>query len=711
MAGWFTSCAAAVLWASLTATATASSPPALAGAAVGARLLDVPYLPQTDDLCGGAAVAMVLRYWGQPQVYPDDFLPLVDRSASGIRTDVLTADVRRRGWQALLLTGDGAPRADVVRDHVNRGRPVIALVQVAPDRYHYVVIVAFTGDRVILHDPAQAPFRVLSRAEFEPAWAAAGGWALLVMPSAGAAGLAPPPVGGSDVAARRASHIELPLAPVSASTSPMSPCAALVAEMVARGRLGDTAAAEAGLATAVALCPDSPAAWRELAGARFLRQRWAAASEAAVHATRLDPADAQDWDLLATSRFLDGQTAAALDAWNHIGRPTVDLVRIQGARRTRQPVIAAMASLPSRALFTPERLGLAERRLAELPSAALTQVTFRPAAGGLAEVDVIVVEPQSLPRTLVPLVSTAARTAAQRELTVAAVTPTGSGETWTASWRWWQHRPRVGVALAMPSPAGLPGITTVDASWERQTYAVPDPTDSGRLLMSRQARRRGGVRVADWATTRVRWESGLALDTWGRRRHAAIDGALDLRLAQDHVSLRVDAAAWTPIGSGDRFATAGISTSWRSTLDASQPSWHASSGLAAASAAAPLDLWSGAGTGHGRAPLLRAHSLLDDGVVRGGVFGRRLLHGTVEYQLPLVARPGAALRLALFADTATAWRGVDAARARALEVDAGLGARVALPGRAGTARVDVARGLRHGGVVLSAGWQAPWPGR
>ncbi len=26
--------------------------------------LDVPYLPQTDALCGGAAAAMVFRYWG-----------------------------------------------------------------------------------------------------------------------------------------------------------------------------------------------------------------------------------------------------------------------------------------------------------------------------------------------------------------------------------------------------------------------------------------------------------------------------------------------------------------------------------------------------------------------------------------------------------------------------------------------------------------------
>ena len=30
----------------------------------------VPYLPQTNDQCGGAAVAMVFRYWGDAHADP-----------------------------------------------------------------------------------------------------------------------------------------------------------------------------------------------------------------------------------------------------------------------------------------------------------------------------------------------------------------------------------------------------------------------------------------------------------------------------------------------------------------------------------------------------------------------------------------------------------------------------------------------------------------
>src|SRR4029077_10966787 len=63
-------------------------------------VLDVPYVPQGEDLCGGAAAAMVMRYWGERAVYAEAFAPLVDRAAHGIRTGALADDLRRRGWTA-----------------------------------------------------------------------------------------------------------------------------------------------------------------------------------------------------------------------------------------------------------------------------------------------------------------------------------------------------------------------------------------------------------------------------------------------------------------------------------------------------------------------------------------------------------------------------------------------------------------------------------
>lgn len=673
-----------------TGSAMAAAQP-VSGGGGPSRLLDVPYVTQSADLCGGAAVAMVLRYWGARQTFAEDFAPLVDRSAAGIRTDVLAAEVRRRGWRVRDLAG-----GDAVGSEVALGRPVIALVRVSPDRFHYVVVVAWTRDHVVLHDPARAPFRVLSRADFDDAWAAARRWAVTITLAAPSA---------EPLAAEPATEPVLagaPETPVAAAT----PCDALVAAMVTRARAGDPAGAEPGLRAAAALCPRAASVWRELAGVQFLQERWDDASAAARRAADLEPADAPGWDLLATSLYLDGRPDAALDAWNHIGRPIVDLVRVDGARRTRHPIITAVADLPPRAPLTAARLGLARRRLADLPAAASTRVSYRPIANGLAEVDVAVAERAPLPRHWVPITLGAARAALHREAGVAIASPTGSGEVVTASLRWWERRPRVALALVTPSPAGLPGNISVDIAWERQTYRVAAPDDPGRT--EQWTRRRGGVRMGDWLTPWLRWEAGLAIDTWRGRRHGAVSLALDTRAAGDRLAIIAEAGGWSPRGVTRGFAVAGTRASWRSSTDTTRSSWQIESGASVAGTAAPPDLWAGAGTGFGRAPLLRAHPLLDDGVV-DGVFGRRLVHASAEWQRPVGHRALSMVQAALFVDAARAWRG--AGPAVPLQVDAGAGLRIALPRGGGRARVDLARGLRGGGTVFSASWRPPWPGR
>ena len=326
------------------------------------RLLDVPYLPQSEDLCGGAAMAMVLRYWGDRKVQPEDFLALVDRSASGIRTEALTADVKRRGWQAFPLDAASGATGEWIRDHIDRGRPIVALVEVSPNRYHYIVVVGWTREQVIAHDPASAPFQLMSTAEFDRAWTAAGRWAVLVLP-----GDDRPPA-GEEASRERTSTDRSPA---------NGACGPLIQNMVTLARTGQVAAAESGLLAATHLCPRNPAAWRELAGIRFLQSRWGEAASIAEHAAALDPGDEAGWDLVATSRFLNDEPAAALGAWNRIARPAVDLIRVEGVRRTRHPVVVAMLNLPPRSLLTPARLERATRRLDELPSAAATRSPAR----------------------------------------------------------------------------------------------------------------------------------------------------------------------------------------------------------------------------------------------------------------------------------------------------------------------------------------------
>src|ERR1700722_988267 len=90
-------------------------------------LLDVPYLPQTDKLCGGAATAMVLRYWGDAHADAQAFPPLVDRRAGGIVDEALVAAVQQGGWRVERAN----PSIDGLRARLAAREPVIVLI---PDR-------------------------------------------------------------------------------------------------------------------------------------------------------------------------------------------------------------------------------------------------------------------------------------------------------------------------------------------------------------------------------------------------------------------------------------------------------------------------------------------------------------------------------------------------------------------------------------------------
>src|SRR5664279_2564523 len=107
-------------------------------------VLQVPYVAQSELLCGGAAVAMVERWWGRRGVYAEEFAQLVRPASGGIRTTDLVLATRARGWQTQAVRGTPALVQQMLRDSV----PVVALIQVAAARYHYVVIVGWGAEQV-----------------------------------------------------------------------------------------------------------------------------------------------------------------------------------------------------------------------------------------------------------------------------------------------------------------------------------------------------------------------------------------------------------------------------------------------------------------------------------------------------------------------------------------------------------------------------------
>jgi hypothetical protein len=631
-------------------------------------VLDVPYVPQSEELCGGAAVAMVMRYWGATGIHAESFSPLVDRGQKGIRGEELISDLARRGWSATSFRGD----ATLAQGSLEARRPLIALIEDRPGRFHYVVIVSWVSGKVVVHDPARRPFQVLEEQVFLRKWERSGSWTLLALP--------PPAMAG-----KRSGVDETPVAPTAGA------CGAVVDEAVRLANGGRVEDARRLLERATTQCPCEPAPWRELAGVRVLQKDWRRAADEARKALAIDPRDEHAARILATSLYVAGDTTDALGAWNLVGEPTVDLVAVQGLERTRYVVAIRTLSLPAESRLTPDALTRAARRLDSMPSVMGSNVSYTPGADGLAQVTAAVIERPVLPTTVVAAGAMGAHAAIDRELLIEIASPTGGGERWLASWRWWESRPRVFAGIEAPAPFG--GIWQLSGADERESYG------SGSGFVE-ETRRSLSIAASDWITAALKWDAELRAERWPSSDAAGVLGGLRYQSLDDRLTFGGRAGLWASTATT---WTAGLFGDWRSSARAQGTVWLARAGLEAAGEDTPFALWSGAGDGHGRAALLRAHPLLHDGVIRDGVFGRVVASGGAEWRrwrTPVLR----ALRIApaAFVDVARAYDAPAFADARA-HVDAGLGVRVAIAG-AGVIRADVARGLRDGQMAVSVGW-------
>jgi uncharacterized protein YvpB len=159
--------------------------------------LDVPIRSQFDGTeyqasnCGPTSLAMVLDAFGvdaptsKLRNLANVLQGTYDRE-NGIALDYLAAIAREAGLRPLGLR-DGTPYrrwsvADV-RNEVRQGHPVITLVKMRElpdhagtrsDTDHYVVVVGWDGDRLLVNDPAQPGDRGFRRpltpAQLERAW-------------------------------------------------------------------------------------------------------------------------------------------------------------------------------------------------------------------------------------------------------------------------------------------------------------------------------------------------------------------------------------------------------------------------------------------------------------------------------------------------------------------------------------------------------------
>jgi predicted double-glycine peptidase len=630
-------------------------------------ILDVPFISQSEALCGGAAAAMVMRYWGARGLDAGSFAHLVDRSAAGIRTTALVDDIRRRGWSATAIAGSDEAIARELAD----GRPILTLIQDRPGTFHYIVIIGATQRAVVYHDPARTAFRTMSREEFDRRWSAADRWMALVVP----------PV----AAESRAATPGTPSEPDAAfEINSAASCDALISDGVRLAQSNDLDGAERRLTGALSC--EGPAPLRELAGVRLLQRRWGEVSDLASAALAEDPSDAHAWRLLATSRFVQDDRDGALNAWNHVGEPRVDLIRVDGLVRTRQRIVEELLPIERNDVLTPARFVRARRQLRELPSAASAELTFVPVPSGLAELRATVAERALIPADRWSLAALGVVAALRREVEVSSGALTGGGERITVGWRFWPDRPRVSAAFTSPAPWG--GLWTVDAFGERQPF-----TD----LFATSRRHGAHLSLSEWVAPRMRASIRGGVEQWdGVDTFGMLSAGLRVLTVGERFDGRVELSGWK---AGSSFGTMDVGATIRSTTERRGQVFVGRAGLGLASVDTPADIWFAGDTGRARGMPLRAHPLMTGGQIRVDQIGRQVIYSSGETQRWWPGKAGVRFGAAAFVDAAhTDRRAVDRART---DVDLGIGARLAVPGVSGTIRIDVAKGLRDGATAVS----------
>lgn len=162
--------------------AFASSPPAI--------WIDVPYVKQTKEGCGSAAIAMVMQYWmkqaGRESAAEADAAKiqelLYSRQQQGISARAMEEYFRKQNYQTYAFRGDWS---DLETD-LGKGRPLIVCLRASGDLgpLHYAVVVGIDTGRgyVFLNDPAAGKMLRISREGFESQWDVAKNWTLLAVP-------------------------------------------------------------------------------------------------------------------------------------------------------------------------------------------------------------------------------------------------------------------------------------------------------------------------------------------------------------------------------------------------------------------------------------------------------------------------------------------------------------------------------------------------
>jgi ABC-type bacteriocin/lantibiotic exporter with double-glycine peptidase domain len=148
--------------------------------------LDVPFIKQEKNGCGAASIAMVMQYWQRQQGQsPSSDATAIQRAlysskGHGIYASDLESYFQQHGFRTFAFRGEW----NDLKEHLEKGRPLIVALKPGRGDLHYVVVtgVDWQQNVVLANDPAERKLLKRDRTSFEKEWKAAGSWTLLAVP-------------------------------------------------------------------------------------------------------------------------------------------------------------------------------------------------------------------------------------------------------------------------------------------------------------------------------------------------------------------------------------------------------------------------------------------------------------------------------------------------------------------------------------------------
>lgn len=280
-----------ILLVALAACATPQTDAILSGPAqlpLRAEITEVPFFPQEKFYCGPAALAMTLAWSGLPVTQAEIATQVYTPGREGTLASDIVAAARRNGRLAVPVDGLSNLLTELAAGH-----PVVVFQNLGLSWYtqwHFAVAVGYdlTEGTMILRSGLDER-RLTSLATFERTWERADGWALAVLPPDTL-----PVTASEETVLYAAAGLEQAGKFADAEIAygaifrrwPQS-FAALMGLGNTRYAMGDAVASERAFRMAVALDPEAPAAWNNLAYALVGQGRRPEAVAAALRAVAL----------------------------------------------------------------------------------------------------------------------------------------------------------------------------------------------------------------------------------------------------------------------------------------------------------------------------------------------------------------------------------------------------------------------------------------